>query len=149
MKPNNKNNTTKAVTLTSIVHELAEAGKTKEALQAYGKFVSADVIPDPHTYYVLIKALAADPNLVGDAKQCVVDMMSKGVRQYHLSESAYLAVYVAFVKQGKPEKAEQFLKEIKAKGLWGSEEKAVREALKGQSEVEVQSVLDIVMGKLS
>lgn len=134
--------------MTSIVHELAEAGRTKEALDAFLSFIEADIIPESHDYSVLIKALAADPSSVGDAKQCVLDIVRDGLRIYRISEAAYMAVYGAFVKQGKAEEGKEFLTEIKAKGLWGCEEKAVREALRGQTELQVQSVLDIVMGEL-
>lgn len=137
------------MTLTSIVHELAEAGRTKEAVDAFRSFIEADIIPESHDYNVLIKALAADPSSVGDAKQCVLNIVGDRLRIYHISEAAYMAVYGAFLKQAKAKEGKEFLKEIKAKGLWGCEQKAVRDqALRGQTELEVQSVLDIVMGEL-
>lgn len=132
-----------SLTLTSIIHEHAEAGRTEEALDVYRRFISAGISPDYYTYNALIMALAADPNYVADAKDCVLHMMTNGIRD-HPDVSTYMAVYKGFLKA---EEGKQFLKEIKAKGLWGAEEQAVREALKGQTESEVLSVLDILMGE--
>lgn len=136
----------KAVTLTSIIDEHVEAGRTKEALQVYRKFIAAGISPDRHTYESLIEALAADPNYVGAAKDCVLHMMTNGLCD-HPNVSAYMAVYEAFVKQGKPDEGNKFLMEIKAKGLCGVDEESVRERLKGKSELAagVQTVVDILM----
>ncbi|PRQ42570.1 hypothetical protein RchiOBHm_Chr3g0459091 [Rosa chinensis] len=72
-------------------------------------------------------------------------MVRDGPCIIHVSEISYMPVHVGFVKQGKAEEGKEFLKEIKAKGLWGAQEKALREALKSQEESEVQSVLDTVL----
>lgn len=136
----------KAVTLTSIIDEHVEAGRTEEALHVYRRFIAAGIFPDHHTYESLIKALAADPNYVGAAKDCVLHMMTNELCN-HPNMSAYMAVYEAFVKQGKPDEGNKFLMEIKAQGLCGVDEESVRERLKAKSElgVEVQTVVDILM----
>ncbi|PRQ42571.1 putative pentacotripeptide-repeat region of PROPR [Rosa chinensis] len=134
----------KAVTLTSIIHEHAEAGRTKDALNVYKKFIAAGIFPEYDTYNALITALAADPKFVGDARECVLHMMTNGIRN-HPDVGAYLAVYDGFVKQGNSDEGKRFLKEIKAKRLRGVDVESVREALKDKADDEVQGVIDILM----
>ncbi|KAM5560827.1 pentatricopeptide repeat-containing protein [Rosa sericea] len=134
----------KAVTLTSIIDEHADAGRTKDALDVYKKFTAARIFPGYYTYNALITALAADPKLVGDARECVLHMMTNGIRN-HPNVGAYLAVYDGFVKQGNADEGKRFLKEIKAEGLCGVDEESVREALKDKADDEVQGVIDILM----
>lgn len=75
-------------------------------------------------------------------------MMTNGLCE-HPNVSAYMAVYEAFVKQGKPDEGNKFLMEIKAKGLCGVDEESIRERLKANPELaaEAQTVVDILMSE--
>nr|XP_011466366.1 PREDICTED: uncharacterized protein LOC105352073 [Fragaria vesca subsp. vesca] len=143
-QPDHNEHKPKIVTLTSIIHELADAGQTKESLDIYKRFKAAGIFPPYTTFISLIKALAADPEFVEEAKECVVDMMTNHLCN-HPSVSAFMAVYKGFVKQDKAKEGRRFLKEIKAKGLGRVDEEDVREALRGRPEAEVKRVIQILM----
>ncbi|XP_004305048.1 PREDICTED: pentatricopeptide repeat-containing protein At5g65560-like [Fragaria vesca subsp. vesca] len=134
----------KAVTLTSIIHEHAQAGRTKDALDVYRKFFTTGIFPEYETYIALITALAADLKLVGYARECVLHMMTKTLDD-DPDVGTYLAVYDGFMKQGKADEGKRFLREIKDEGLCGVDEESVREALKDKAADEVQEVIDILM----
>ncbi|KAL6142455.1 hypothetical protein ACLB2K_060735 [Fragaria x ananassa] len=122
------------VTLTGIIDEYAEAGKTNEALYVFRMMLeSEDRAPNAYTFSVIINVLAADKdaNFHGIAKELVMEMMGKGMQP---NASTYIAVFEVFAGQGKMEEAKQFVKEMKGNGLVADKKamRAMRGALRGK-----------------
>ncbi|KAM5560819.1 pentatricopeptide repeat-containing protein [Rosa sericea] len=133
------------VTMTGIIDEYAEAGKTAEALHVYRIMLdSEDCAPNAYTYSVIVKALAADPdpNFHVVAKEFVMEMMGKG---WQPNASTYTSVFEAFAGQEKMEEAKQFLEEMKANGFVADKKamRAFRKVLKVKGPV-VKSIFDIL-----
>lgn len=70
----------KVLTLTAVIEEYADAGKTKEVLQVYRNMLARGVSPNAYSLSVVIRALVKDSNFVGDAKDCVMEMMGLGMQ---------------------------------------------------------------------
>ncbi|KAL6176556.1 hypothetical protein ACLB2K_053189 [Fragaria x ananassa] len=81
---------------TCVIEAYLKFGKTKGALEAYWGMLAAGVAPNTCTYTVLIKGLTADPNFLGDAKKCLLEMMDKGMRP---NAATYTVVIESFAKQ--------------------------------------------------
>lgn len=128
---------------TAVIEAYAAAGKPKDALKVYLRMLACGVAPNAYTYTLLIKALAADPNFVGDAKKYVLEMMEKGMRP---NAGTYVAVFEAFAGEDKAEEGSEFLEQMKGKGFV-ADEKAVREVLKSRRGPVVISVINILLGK--
>ncbi|PRQ42451.1 putative pentatricopeptide [Rosa chinensis] len=138
----------KVVVMTSVLEEYTEAGKATEALHLYQKMLdSEDCVPNAYTYNVLIKALAADPdpNFLGVAKECVMEMMGKKMQP---SASTYMAVFEAYAGHEKTEEAKQFLEEMKINGFVADRKamRAIRQLLNGKEHM-LTSIMDILFGK--
>lgn len=92
----------------------ARAGEAKLAIEQYHQMIRCWVAPNAYTYSILIKALAADPNFIGDAKKYLLEMMDKGMRP---NARTYTAVLEAFALAGKAEECREILEQMRAKGI--------------------------------
>nr|XP_011466370.1 PREDICTED: pentatricopeptide repeat-containing protein At1g74850, chloroplastic-like [Fragaria vesca subsp. vesca]XP_011466371.1 PREDICTED: pentatricopeptide repeat-containing protein At1g74850, chloroplastic-like [Fragaria vesca subsp. vesca]XP_011466372.1 PREDICTED: pentatricopeptide repeat-containing protein At1g74850, chloroplastic-like [Fragaria vesca subsp. vesca] len=89
--------------------------------------------PNAYTYSVIIKTLAADPepNFLGVVKECVMEMMGKGMQP---NAKTYTAVLEAYAGHAKMEEGKEFLEEMKANGFVADKMamRAMRRALRGK-----------------
>ncbi|XP_050381005.1 pentatricopeptide repeat-containing protein At5g65560-like [Argentina anserina] len=133
------------VTHTGVMGFYARADEVKEVLKVFMRMLSLGVAPNAYTYSVLIKALAKDPNFIGDVKKYTLEMMDKGMQP---NVRTYAAVFQAFsrLKDFKVEKGREFLKEMKARRFVPNK-KAVMEVLKGRKGPVVKMVINILFGK--
>ncbi|KAM5560826.1 hypothetical protein ABKV19_021797 [Rosa sericea] len=133
------------VTHTGVMGIYSKADEVKEVLKVFMRMLSLGVAPNAYTYSVLIKALAKDPNFLGDVKMYTLEMMDKGMRP---NARTYTAVFKAFarLKDFKVEKGKEFLKEMKARGFVPNK-KAVMEVLKGRKGPVVKTVISILFAK--
>ncbi|PRQ42572.1 putative pentatricopeptide [Rosa chinensis] len=83
------------VTHTGIMGIYAKADEVKEVLKVFMRMLSLGVAPNAYTNSVLIKALAKDPNFLGDVKMYTLEMMDKGMRP---NARTYTAVFKAFAR---------------------------------------------------
>ncbi|KAM5560816.1 pentatricopeptide repeat-containing protein [Rosa sericea] len=131
------------VILTGIIDEYAEAGKTMEALYVYRTFWE-HCAPNAYTYSVIIKALAADPepNFLGVVKECVMEMMGKGMQP---NAKTYTAVLEAYAGHEKMEEGKMFLQEMKDNGFVADRKamRAMRNALKSKRPL-VKTIIEIL-----
>ncbi|XP_062005588.1 pentatricopeptide repeat-containing protein At4g31850, chloroplastic-like [Rosa rugosa] len=140
---------TKMIIMLNDTHIYAKADEVKEVLKVFMRMLSLGVAPNAYTNSVrsqlLIKALAKDPNFLGDVKMYTLEMMDKGMRP---NARTYTAVFKAFarLKDFKVEKGKEFLKELKA---WGfvPNKKVVMEVLKGRKGPVVKTVINILFAK--
>ncbi|XP_062005590.1 pentatricopeptide repeat-containing protein At5g39710-like [Rosa rugosa] len=135
------------LTLTGMMEEYADAGRTKDALIVYRMMEDnkcAANRPNAYTYSVIIKALVKDkdPDFLGVAKECVMEMMGRGMQP---NAGTYVAVSEGFVEKEKAEEGRELVEVMKAKGFV-ADKKAVREVLKGQRGVLVDKVIKMVFG---
>ncbi|KAJ4850280.1 hypothetical protein Tsubulata_038921 [Turnera subulata] len=125
---------------TAVVEAYATAGHSKEALKVFLRMLASGVAPNAYTYSVLIKGLAADGKLLGEAKKYVMEMIGKGMRP---NAGTYTAVFEAFVREEKVEEGREFLVKMKENGFV-PDEKSVREVLGNKRGPVVRSVINIL-----
>lgn len=103
--------------------------------------------PNAYTYSVIIKTLAADPepNFLGVVKECVMEMMGKGMQP---NAKTYTAVLEAYAGHAKMEEGKEFLEEMKANGFVADKMamRAMRRALRGKRPL-VKIIINILFGK--
>ncbi|KAK6915759.1 Pentatricopeptide repeat [Dillenia turbinata] len=120
-----KGNMPEVIAHTSVIEVYVNAGQAKEALKVYMRMLACGVLPNAYTYSVLIKGLASDGKMLGEAKKYLLEMMNKGMRP---NAGTYVAVFEGFVREGKVEQGKEFLEVMIKKGF-NPDEKAVREVL--------------------
>ncbi|KAM5560818.1 pentatricopeptide repeat-containing protein [Rosa sericea] len=137
-----KDNVPMIIVVTGIIEEYADAGKTMEALVVYLILLVSNCVPNPYTYSVLIKALAADPdpNFLEVAKECILEMMEKG---WQPNAETYTAVFKAFALQEKVEEGKKFREEMEAKGFVADKMAGI-DVLKGTTGPVVKSIHNIL-----
>lgn len=107
------------VSFTNNIVYCARDGKAKLAIEHYHQMIHCRVTPNAYTYSIFIKALAADPNFIGDAKKYLLEMMDKGMRP---NARTYTAVLEAFALAGKAEECREILEQMRARGVVVDEE---------------------------
>ncbi|XP_062030262.1 pentatricopeptide repeat-containing protein At5g61990, mitochondrial-like [Rosa rugosa] len=132
---------------TCVIEAYFSFGKTKAALEAYQGMLAAGVAPNCYTYTVLIKGLTADPNFIGDAKKCLLDMMDRGMRPNAATYTAVLEGFARKEDKAAEEEGKELVKVMIRKGH-GPKAKAMMEVLKGSPTPLIRRVLDITFSKL-
>ncbi|KAL6197404.1 hypothetical protein ACLB2K_033013 [Fragaria x ananassa] len=132
---------------TWVIEAYLKFGKTKGALEAYWGMLAAGVAPNSYTYTVLVKGLTADPNIFGEAKKCLLEMMEKGLRP---NAATYTAVIESFAKQGdkaSEEECKELVEVMISKGFVPNA-KTMMEVLKGRPKPVIRKIMNIVLSKL-
>lgn len=127
---------------TAVIEAYVNANQPKDALKVFLRMLAGGVLPNAYTYGVLIKGLARDGKMLGEAKQYVVEMMGKGMRP---NAETCVAVIEGFVREGKAEEGQQLVAELKERSFL-PEKKAVREILKDKRGPLPRGVMDILFG---
>lgn len=130
---------------TAILEAYANAGQPKEAVKVYMRMLASGVSPNPYTYAVLIKGLAAsaDAKFVKESIKYVLEMMDKGMRPNAVT---YTSVFEALLKDERMDEAANLLQQMKGKGFV-PDEKAVREALASKRGYVFRNVINLLFGK--
>lgn len=125
---------------TAVIEAYAMAGQAKDALKVFLRMLAAGVLPNAYTYGVLIKGLAADAKMLGEAKKYVAEMMGRGMKP---NAETTITVVEGLVRENKVEEGRQLVVEIKERGFL-PDKNAVREVLKNRRGLEVSSVMSIL-----
>uniref|UniRef100_A0A7N0U7D8 Pentatricopeptide repeat-containing protein n=1 Tax=Kalanchoe fedtschenkoi TaxID=63787 RepID=A0A7N0U7D8_KALFE len=128
---------------TAVMEAYANAGESKQAHKVYLRMLTAGVLPNAYTYFVLIKGLSKDKKKLGDARKYLVEMMGKGMRP---NAETYAAVAEGFVREGMESECRSMVEEMKGKG-YVTDEKAVREALSSKRGPVFRTVMEICFAK--
>lgn len=102
-----KGNISDVISHTVIIEARANSGQSKETLKVYLCMLSSGIMPYvyTYTYTVLITGLVANYKL-SDVEKYFLEMMGKEMRP---NRGTYMAVFEAFVKEGKEDQCREFL----------------------------------------
>lgn len=129
---------------TAVIEAYANAGQPKEALKVFMRMLACGVQPNAYTYSVLIKGLAGEPKMHGDAKKYVMEMMGKGMRP---NAATYTAVFEGLVREQKEEEARELLQQMKEKGFEVDDEGVVREVVSTKRGHIFRTLINILFGR--
>nr|XP_004301382.2 PREDICTED: putative pentatricopeptide repeat-containing protein At1g12700, mitochondrial [Fragaria vesca subsp. vesca] len=135
------------VLYTCVTETYFSFGKNKDALEAYQGMLAAGVALNCYTYTVLIKGLIDDPNFIGDAKKCLLDIMDRDMRP---NAATYTVVFVGFVKKedkAAEEEGKELVKVMIRKGN-GPKAREMMRVLQDNPTTLIRRVLDIVFSKV-